>query len=270
MVQELITGSGIERQLKKILADLQAEEKRLKKFYYIGGAAGFAIGFTVSYLYEPPEALGQFLQPLGVGAFAAFMAGLVGYMLACLPAEARARKQFLETFTTKEVKDHAEGALLRIVQIGSGIETLGRLRKKLGVVARQFSCRECGSRVEVDGPVARCKSCGKAHRLPVKPICPMCGKRQKVRVVSPEEQVAPVRTGEGKAGGAMMAGPVGFFAGGILDAIYLPFKQGWRSLMVATKGHMFRCDDCTFQWALKLPLPEYGHPLSEAREPDGK
>jgi len=245
----------VRRKINQILDSLAEEEKKFWKLGIAVGAPVFAGICLLVFLRSRGESheWTYWILPVALSAFAAFAAGTSVFWVAILPKEKRARESYITCFSSKETRLVADRILGDIPALERNLETFSRFRRKLGVIVRRFRCHACGARVKIEhlGQIVHCPRCKVELVVPVAPSCPCCGK-QNTRVISPEEQVAPIGNGKATAGGGLIYGPVGLIAGGILDAIYRPFKLGFRGLRVATKAHVLYCDKCFHKWATTL------------------
>lgn len=200
-----------------------------------------------------------FLPAMGFGAMV--------FWVGCIPATIGACSSYVARFESTEERMIADQVLLSIAGRDRGIQSLGLFRRRLGVITRVFKCGACGAHVTPEhmGQIISCGHCDARLFVPVRPHCPWCS-GENTCIVSPQEQVAPIRDHQATAAGSLIYGPVGIVAGLVLDAIYRPFKLVFRGAHVALKGHVFQCGDCFTKWAIKLHAPDSVAPLPEEQQ----
>lgn len=269
----------IETKVQQSIENLKRSENKANKLSNIVGLIVFSVailiiifgldgGFianVINNFFELDGGSSEWLFWVVVFFFSLFLA-VIFKTLVSLPinlfGERHARQEYLQAFSSDEYRKIADKFIskipVRTSQKSSSIEMLPRLRRKLGIIIRRFRCSECNRALNPTkmGVDLQCPNCGVHLWVPRNPVCPVCGKKN-TRIVDPQEQVPAIKTGEAAAGGALIYGPVGILAGGLLDAIYKPFKLLFRSARVAAKSYLYQCTECQYKWGVRLPIKHH-------------
>jgi uncharacterized protein len=107
-------------------------------------------------------------------------------------------------------------------------------------ISQRFSCARCGRFLDGVhfGAVITCPACQGTIRIPESQACHYCGSGN-VRICRPNAR------GSGAAAGALMYGPVGLLAGGLMDAA----KRGL--LVDDSPEEAYECSACRKRWAYR-------------------
>ena len=244
--------SSSEAFVTELVDSLQAKERSFRIPGYItAGAVFLAIAVLVVVRRTFPSDWSGWLALVCLSAaFSAAIGGLAFWLLCCL-VERKSRTAYLNRFSWYEDRESANAVLATIARQQV---TLGRLRRNLGVVIPRFRCSLCNAAVapEHGKPSVDCPQCRVHLAVPYSPTCPSCGHTSS-RIVTPEEQVAPIqKDSKGTTAGALIYGPVGVLAGGLLDGIRSGIKEAFRGIAVSFHSHRYECSKCKTKWAVRL------------------
>ena len=244
--------SGSEAFVTELVDSLQAKQHRFRIPGYItAGVVFLGIAVLVVVRRTFPSDWGGWLALTCLSAAVSAAIGGLAFWLLCCLAERKLRVAYLDKFAWY---DDRRSANVFLATIARQQLTLVRLRRKLGVVVPTFRCSLCNAAVtpEHGNTSVDCPKCRVHLAVPYSPQCPSCGHTSS-RIVTPEEQVTPVqKDSKGTTAGALIYGPVGVLAGGLLDGIRTGIKEMFRGIAVSFHTHKFECSKCKTQWAIRL------------------
>jgi len=245
----------VKQKINQFVNELKIKEKRYQKVStYIG--VGLFILTISAFVFLTDLHIEDWKVWLVLTCFLVGISFAIGYTifwLFCCPVIRRIGRSYINEFPAEDIRLEADKILYSTIL---NIETLPRLKRFIGVITSRFVCLSCwkAARFNEAGNLANCKKCKSLLVLPVHhPPCPFCGKKKTI-MVTPEEQIAPIRDHQGVVAGSLKYGPAGILAGGIMDAIYRPFKLAFRSFLVSTKRHRYECKACYKKWAIPLKV----------------